>query len=256
MRLIKSIIIAFSMYSGIPMPRFEWKEKDLKYVLAFFPLVGIVIGLLVYGWQYVCDMFGIGDICRVLVTVAIPLVITGGIHADGYMDTMDAFSSYQSRERKLEILKDSHIGAFAVITFGMYGLIYVAAFSEIKDTNLLKIICAGFFLSRILSGLAGVSFKSAKTEGMLFSFTSNADRNVVRILLILQGIICIGFMMYVDLIEGIVTGGVALLSLGYYYIKCKKELGGITGDTEGWFLLICQMVMAVAIAGLNIWWIR
>ena len=59
---------------------------------------------------------------------------------DGYMDTMDAFHSYQPKERKLEILKDSHIGAFAVIMLAVYGLIYMGAFSEITDKNILQVV--------------------------------------------------------------------------------------------------------------------
>ena len=106
MRILKSFIIAFSMYSQIPMPQFEWKEEDMKYMLCFFPLVGAVIGLCLYGWEKLCMGMEINGVCRTLVGTAIPLLLTGGIHVDGYMDTMDAFHSYQSRERKIEILKD------------------------------------------------------------------------------------------------------------------------------------------------------
>ena len=104
MRILKSFIIAFSMYSQIPMPQFEWKEEDMKYMLCFFPLVGAVIGLCLYGWEKLCTGMEINGLCRTLVGTAIPLLLTGGIHVDGYMDTMDAFHSYQSRERKIEIL--------------------------------------------------------------------------------------------------------------------------------------------------------
>ena len=137
MRMIKSMIIAFSMYSKIPMPQFEWKDEDMKYMLCFFPWVGVVIGLCVYLWRIICDRFQIGTLCDTLIGTAIPLLITGGFHVDGFMDTMDAFHSYQPKEKKLEILKDSHIGAFAVLMLGLYGLIYAGAFSEIRDYDLL-----------------------------------------------------------------------------------------------------------------------
>ena len=150
MHILKSIIIAFSMYSKIPMPQFEWKEEDMKHVLCFFPWIGIVIGLCLYFWRLLCDRFGIRNLCYV------------------FMDTMDAFHSYQPKERKLEILKDSHIGAFAVIMLAVYGLIYMGAFSEITDKNILQVVCAGFVLARVLSGIGVVSFPSAKKEGMLY----------------------------------------------------------------------------------------
>ncbi len=115
MKIIRSCIVSFSMYSKIPMPQFEWKEDDMKYMLCFFPWIGAVIGGLLWLWSLLCNRFGIGMICYVAIGTLIPLAVTGGFHVDGFMDTMDAFHSYQPREKKLEILKDSHIGAFAVI---------------------------------------------------------------------------------------------------------------------------------------------
>ena len=87
----------------------------------------------------------------------IPILITGGFHVDGFLDTCDALHSYQPRERKLEILKDSHIGAFAVIMLALYGLIFLGGFSEITECRTLVVAGAGSFLSRVLSGVAVVS---------------------------------------------------------------------------------------------------
>lgn len=115
MKLLKAMVIAFSIYSKIPVPQFEWKEEDMEYMMCFFPWIGGVIGLFFYGWTVLCEKLVIGNVCYALIAAAIPLMISGGFHVDGYMDTMDAFHSYQSREKKLEILKDSHIGAFAAI---------------------------------------------------------------------------------------------------------------------------------------------
>ena len=108
-----------------------------------------------------------GTLCYAAVGTAIPLLVTGGFHVDGFLDTCDALHSYQPRDRKLEILKDSHIGAFAVIMLALYGLIFVGGFSEIKASSTLMVAGAGCFLSRVLSGIAVVSFPSAKQEGTL-----------------------------------------------------------------------------------------
>lgn len=251
MRIIKSLIIAFSMYSKIPMPQFQWKDEDMKYMLCFFPWVGAVIGACVYLWGMICDKFAVGTFCYTVIGTAIPLMITGGFHVDGFMDTMDAFHSYQPRERKLEILKDSHIGAFAVIMLGAYGLIYLGAFSEIQDKTILKMVCAGFVLARVLSGIGVVSFPAAKKEGLLFSFASNAQKNVVKCVLYLQGALCIGFMLWQSLFAGSVIVVAAIGAFFYYYYRSKKELGGITGDTAGYFILLSEGSMMVAAAVLN-----
>lgn len=248
MRIVKSFFIAFSIYSKIPVPQFEWKEEDMKYMLCFFPWIGAVIGGGIYLWNYICGNYAIGALCYTLVGSAIPLIITGGFHVDGFMDTMDAFHSYQPKEKKLEILKDSHIGAFAVIMLLTYGLIYLGAFSEIKNDITLRIVCAGFFLARCLSGISVVSFPSAKKEGMLYLFSSSAENRSVKIVLYLQGIACVTFMLLQSLYTGSIAAVIAFFTFAYYYHRCKKELGGITGDTAGYFVLICELNIMVGVA--------
>ena len=105
MSVIKSLVIAFSMYSKIPMPHLELEEKDMRYVMGFFPLAGLVIGVVIYGWVYISGLLNVPDISRTLVLVVIPVLITGGIHIDGYMDTSDALNSYGDREKKLDMAK-------------------------------------------------------------------------------------------------------------------------------------------------------
>ena len=171
---------------------------------------------------------------------------------DGFMDTMDAFHSYRPREKKLEILKDSHIGAFAVIMLVVYGIIYIGAFSEVADPKLLKIVCGGFFLARCLSGISVVTFPSAKKDGMLYLFASSSQKTIVKWSLYLQGIACICFMLWQSLYAGILVVVAAFLAFVYYYHRTKKELGGITGDTAGYFVLICEASMMIVAAGINV----
>ena len=244
MRVIKSFIIALSMYSKIPMPRLEWKEEDMKYVFVFFPFVGLVIGALVFAWNLVCRKFELPEILRVFVTAAIPLIITGGIHVDGFMDTMDAFKSYRDKEKKLEILKDPHIGAFSVIMLALYGLVFIGSLSAISDIKLLLIISISFVLSRALSGFCAVSFKSAK-EGTLNLFSKNSSGTIVKIFTVLEALISLAAIAYINpILFGIIIT-TAILTMVYYYFKTNKEFGGITGDTAGYFLLICERNIVV-----------
>ena len=252
MHILKSFIIAFSIYSKIPVPQFEWKEEDMKYMLCFFPWIGAVIGGCVYSWNHLCGIFNVGAMCHILIGVAIPLMITGGFHVDGFMDTMDAFHSYQPKEKKLEILKDSHIGAFAVIMLVLYGMVYMGAFSEIVDKSLLRIVCCGFFLARCLSGISVVSFQPAKKDGILYLFASRSQKVIVKWALYLQSIACICFMLWQSLYEGVIVVVAAFFVFAYYFYRTQKELGGITGDTAGYFVLICEVSMMIVAAVINV----
>ncbi len=93
MKIIKGFVIAFSIYSKIPVPQFDWKEEDMQYHLCFFPLIGLIIGALEAGWFFLGNAVEISHLCKTLIAVAIPLLVTGGFHKDGFMDTMDAFHS-------------------------------------------------------------------------------------------------------------------------------------------------------------------
>lgn len=247
MTFMKAVVIAFSMYSKIPMPQFTWQEKEMKYALCFFPWVGAVIGALTWGWWYLCEKLEIGVLARTAIGTAIPLLITGGFHVDGFMDTMDAFHSYQERERKLEILKDSHIGAFSVICLVFYYLIYAGAYSEIERTGV-PLLAAGFFVSRTLSGIGVVSIPAAKKSGLLYMFSSRAHERVVKSALYIQLAIAAAFMMFYSFIGGAAVILGAAATYFYYRHRSMKELGGTTGDTAGYFLTLCEGVTAVLLA--------
>lgn len=98
MHVIRSLCIAFSTYSRIPVPQVAWTDENRKYSMCFFPLIGAVIGLLLWGWLALCDVLGFGALLRGAVGALLPILVTGGIHMDGFMDTSDALASWQSPE--------------------------------------------------------------------------------------------------------------------------------------------------------------
>lgn len=248
MKLLKAMIISFSIYSKIPVPQFEWKEEDMEYMMCFFPWTGGVIGILFYGWACLCQKYMVGNLCYALIAAAIPLIVSGGFHVDGYMDTMDAFHSYQSRERKLEILKDSHIGAFAAIMLVLYYMIDIAAISELHTKKAVFAVAAVFFLSRCLSGIAVVTLQSAKKEGMLYTFATGSQKMRVKIALYLQLVLCVGIMLAVSGWYGAIVAFVSVFCFFWFKKKSYQELGGITGDTAGWFVTVCEAAAAAAAA--------
>lgn len=89
-RIWNSFKIAFAMYSKIPMPRADWEKENMRYMMCFFPFVGIVIGALMVSWSFLSGKLGVGDSLRGVIYVLIPVLVTGGIHLDGLLDTADA----------------------------------------------------------------------------------------------------------------------------------------------------------------------
>lgn len=247
MNLAGSLVIAFSMYSRIPMPQVEWTKERMKYAMCFFPLIGIVIGALVYGSSLLLHSLGFLWAAK-LFPIAVPVLITGGIHMDGFLDVVDARSSHGDKEKMLQIMKDPHTGAFAIIGCCVYFLLYVTAFGEI-DIKYMAAAGGIFVMTRALSGLAVVTFPMAKNSGLAASFSGQADRRVVKYTMFFYLAAAEGFIMAAaGNMAGIVAAVVAGLTYMYYYRMAKKEFGGITGDLAGYFLQLCELWLIWGIA--------
>lgn len=250
MTVLKSLASAFLMYSRIPMPQVEWKEENRRYALCFFPLIGAVIGAIFLLWRYVCGLFGVGSFLFGAVSALIPLLVTGGIHLDGFCDVTDAKASCADRETKLKIMSDPHIGSFAVMKLAAYLILQTALLAEVKSFAASCVIAVGFVLSRALSGLAAVTFKGAKKDGALQSFAKPAHKKITVAVLVIVAFFSIGAMLG----AGLVVGASAILGAAaafvYYRISSYKNFGGITGDLAGWFLQVCEMsVLVCAVVG-------
>ena len=252
MIVLKSLACTFLMYSRVPMPQVEWKEENRRYSLALFPFVGVVTGALLVLWTYLCGLLNAGKWLYAAVCCIIPVLVTGGIHADGFCDVTDARSSYSPREKKLEIMSDPHVGSFAVIYTILYFLLQFGLFTEIDGIRAALVPAFGYVLSRGLSGLAAVTFRCAKKDGTLQSFVKPAHRRNSIIILTFEIILAAAGMVLSSPVCVIAAAVAAGLSLLIYRISSYKTFGGITGDTEGHFLQICELAElgAAVLAGL------
>lgn len=234
------------MYSRIPMPKVDWKEENRRYALCFFPLIGAVIGGLLLLWQWVCLKFKVGDIMNAAVSVLIPVLVTGGIHIDGFCDTTDALASYADKKKRLEIMSDPHIGSFAAIALGSMFLLQFGLFCEIRN---LFLAAVGYVLSRALSGLAAVTLRSAKSDGALQNFVKPAHKAATVTVLAVITAVCIYAALFLsrDMNAGIMMCAVSALCILIYRISAYRNFGGITGDTEGWFLQITETAILAAV---------
>ena len=242
MIVLQTVAVAFAMFSAVPVPQFNWTEKNMRYAMCAFPLIGVVIGAL---WC-LCGALPLPAPARAAGFCLIPVWVTGGIHLDGYADTCDALSSYGDREKKLEILKDPHCGAFAVIRLCSY---FAAAFALCTcveftpRTGLLWTLA--LVLERALSGFAVAAFPLAKDTGLAHTFATAADRQTVRRFLCGASALLV---LALTVLGGGALAAAALLAMSRYYFVAKKQFGGITGDLAGWFLQRAELWMLAALA--------
>ena len=219
MIVLQTIAVAFAMFSALPVPQFAWNQKNMRYAMCAFPLIGVVIG----GLWCLCGALPLPMPAKAAGFCLIPVWVTGGIHLDGYADTCDALSSYGDREKKLEILKDPHCGAFAVIRLCSYFVAYFALCCCVQFTLQVGAVwLLALVLERVCSGYAVAAFPLAKNTGLAHTFATAADRTTVR-----RVLGCLSIVLAVALFA--LGGGVLALAAGL-----KLPIAEAEAVTKSW----------------------
>lgn len=252
MKLLRSIIVTFSLYSALPMPQIRWDEDSMEYVFACLPLVGVALGALLWLWLRLCLLLSIGTLLRGAGAVVLSAAFTGGIHLDGLCDTCDALGSHQSRERRLEILKDPHIGAFGVLGCVLYLLTQFAAWTELP-LSLRTMLLAALVpvVSRSWVALGVLTRPNARGSGLLAAFQRTGSLGLNRMA---AGVWLVGSTAALLLSGGAgpwMAFGAALCYACTLW-RTQTAFGGLTGDLAGWTLCLlelCQVIILVISEG-------
>src|SRR6266568_2916741 len=110
---------ALQFLTRIPVPQGEYRLEES---VPWLPVVGVVLGAILAGVDWALRLLGVDQLVVSTLIVVLLLVLSGGLHADGLMDTCDAVFGHASPEKRLEIMRDPHVGAFGVV-----GLVCVVA---------------------------------------------------------------------------------------------------------------------------------
>ena len=232
-----------SMFCSIPAPQI-WDEKAKDKMLLFLPIVGLEIGAIWAGLAWLCRLLNLPSMITALVLSAYPYIVTGFLHLDGYMDVTDAVKSWRDLERRREILKDSHVGSFAVIGIVLLMLAQFAFFASAPtDANFLILIVVPA-MSRCCSSLAVTGLKPMSTSQ--YADQKKPKSHMVVLTVMLVAFLAAGFLLCgkygFTLIGSLVGYGLALR-------RAYKSLEGMNGDISGYALTIGELC-AVAVYAL------
>ena len=232
-----------SMFCSIPAPQI-WDEKAKDKMLLFLPIVGLEIGAIWVGIAWACRLLNLPKMIAALILSAYPYIVTGFLHLDGYMDVTDAVKSWRDLERRREILKDSHVGSFAVIGIVLLMIAQFAFFASAPaDADFLILIFIPA-VSRCCSALAVTGLKPMSTSQYADQRKSKSHMVVLTIMLV--AFLAAGFLLCgkygFALIGGLIGYGLALR-------RAYKSLEGMNGDISGYALTIGELC-AVAVYAL------
>ena len=255
----------------------EWSVEDFGKSVVAFPYVGLIIGLILALLYGILSPF-IPLVPLMLILVIAEFLITGGLHADGLMDTSDGLFSGRERDRKLEIMKDSRIGSFGVVAFVFVTLLKWQLLTAIPTAEFIPMALIMMpLMSRWSLVLSIRSYPYAREQGMGAAFANLAPKHVITyntlstffmpivILLIgiilytlLYGVYSIFFIADVGYVVGL--GVLVYATLGIFQINIVsmiityiinrilnhyivKQLGGTTGDTYGFVVEVTEVLL-------------
>ncbi len=240
--LLKALCIALSTYSIVPVPIFDWEEKPMHYAMHFLPVIGLLIALVLLFWHWLCAKLSWSPLLFAVGASVLPIIISGGIHMDGFMDTVDALASHQDRDRRLEILKDSRTGAFAVLFCMVYLLMNLGIVYELDKKGVLLPALSVYCFSRAYLPTFIAWMPKARKGGMLDSYTKkNRNERLPFSMELVTLVLFTLLFAYFPLRQIFFLGLGQILFLALVSKAFQNIFGGLTGDLAGFLLQGCEL---------------
>lgn len=232
-----------SFFTRLPVPYVEYEEKRYIKGIKTIPFVGVVLGLILY----IVSFLGrwLDPQVTALVLLMTYIFITGGLHLDGLADTCDGVFSGRDREKMLEIMKDSRIGSFGVLSMLFFFSFYGVMYQFLPREALLILPVVGKSAPLISAALADY----ARPSGMGQLLVDNIKGREVVIAVGLPFLMAMALPLAHSSVNMALLVGCALGELSVVLLTAwlKKKLGGITGDTHGMVCEVSQMVFAFGV---------
>jgi adenosylcobinamide-GDP ribazoletransferase len=228
-KILDDIALCLVFFTRLPLPRFDFRGRSLAQAIWAAPLAGVVVAVIGSVAYALALAFGLsGDVAAAL-TLAVTMLATGCLHEDGLSDTADGFGGGKTRERKLEIMRDSSIGAYGASALIMSALLRWSAISDLgSPVYVFCGIVAAHTASRALLPAFMHLLPPARTDGLAAN-AGTVSQETAGVGLV------IGFVALLPLgLSGLLP---AILFLGLAFVGfralCLRQIGGQTGDTIG-----------------------
>lgn len=240
-REIKIFLTAISFFTRIPVPKFDFKEEYLTQCCRYFSLIGLIVGLGSYfAFNLTFEYIGLKPAIITALTVAV--IMTGAFHEDGLADMADGFGGGWTKEKKLEIMKDSRLGTYGTVTLILLFAFKISLYHELIRVNQLPILLLFFLATHSLSRMAAASLM------LTMPYVQETDKSKSKpvatlnfgsfMLLTTVAVAPLGFMpaqfFYVFIPLSIL--------IGFMKFFLTKQIGGITGDCLGGCQQIGELV--------------
>jgi adenosylcobinamide-GDP ribazoletransferase len=228
-RIADDIALCLVFFTRLPLPRLDFGSRTLAQAIWAAPLVGVAVAVAAGIVHAVASAAGLSPGVAAALALATAMLVTGCLHEDGLSDVADGFGGGRTREQKLEIMRDSRIGAYGAAALAMSALIRWSALVQLG--NPFWVFCgliAAHAASRALLPAFMHLVPPARPDGLAAGAgTVAADTAVVGLAIGAVALLALG-------ISGLVAAAI-LLALVFFGFRrlCVSQIGGQTGDTLG-----------------------
>lgn len=245
---MKGLILLFRFMTRLPIgldPKFD--SDELGKGMRFFPVVGMVIGLILFLAFCLLGRIIYSPMVMAVILVIIEVVLTGGLHLDGLADTFDGIFSYRSKQKMLDIMKDSRLGTNGGLVLILYFFLKVALLVE-GSSEFPAVMPIMVLISPVIARLNSVvncgAAPYARATGMGKTFVDHTDGVAVGIATILTLAFVGGTFYLIELPYTMLIIIPIVMILGYLFAKLMtRKIGGITGDTLGAVVEISEIIV-------------
>lgn len=244
---------ALMFFTRIPCPRFtEYSEAIMSKTLRYYPLTGFIVAAITAGVLWLALLVMPVPVA-VTIALTVSVLVTGAFHEDGLADFVDGFGGGWSRDRILEIMKDSRIGTFGTIALILLFALKIVALISLPVEKLPAIIIAAYCVSRVFpSLLVKTSVYARKNEGKAFFSRNGIDWKSIVIISVTGFIPMILFnYRFVILYTAL---SLAFLAAFRHYLH--RRIGGYTGDTLGAVQQITELIFYLLLTAVPASWMN
>ena len=205
----------------------SWSPESFGRSVRYFPLVGVIIGMILASLNLLAGSYLPSTVLAALL-ITLEIILTGGLHGDGLMDTADGIFSARTRERMLEIMKDSRVGANGVMAFCLFVLVKWSLLMELPAAERTLALLVMPVLSRFAMVMGITLFPYARPDGIGKAFAQYAGRKALYIAALLTA----GIIIFCGKAAWISMAAIILFAIlfGHYVTNL---LGSLTGDIYG-----------------------
>ena len=222
-------LAALSFLTVIPLPRRrEVSPEQVGRSIGYFPVVGIIIGLILAGLYWLLRLVLPSAVVSGLLLVCL-VVLTGGLHLDGFVDTCDGIAGHKTPEARWQVMRDSRAGAFGIVGVCCLLIVKYVSLNSVPDSLMMMTLVLMPVVSRWAMVYAVFAYPYARPSGLGKVFKQAASRRRLAIATLVALAVAIPWFRLAGLV--IMLGVWAIVVAMAAYLKGK--FSGLTGDTYG-----------------------